>query len=644
MIPATQQRTIESSLQNYETTSLQVAVNSKTFQILTDNLYENKIQSVIRELSSNAYDSHVAAGKTDVPFKVTLPTFIDSKFAIRDYGTSMDHEAIMGLYVTLFNSTKDTSNNYTGYIGIGSKSPFAYTNTFNVTAFKDGIKRVYVLTIGEQEIPEITFLGEYDTDEPQGLEVSMSAKPGDAHKFATEAANVYLAYNVKPDCNLDLDYAEVMLESPKFGWAIYQMTNGHYRHNNTTYVKQGTCLYPTPSSIMTSMLNYRYRVVIDVPIGKLNVAASRETLSLDPTSTAYLQERLETLRQEIFDEMNDSINQAEYWLDAARLHHRYNVMTYNQPGHNLVKRRNENEPLLQIYLSKQFDARIGVFTSSSKDMEWVTPGEILSVNLTPNYYSHVIIDRQNCKIKRRMARVKKYATQTNALFVENPSNKDLAQLWKLLDGANREQDFFKSVHNLPDVEINYSSNSTGKLRGLYDMSGNNILVMPESYWWITIQDIRHLQTQSLPISVKGQRMTAYTLQQLLRYLNLADMLVYATPTQSKKLDPNRSIDRAVSRKFEEEGFEQKIRQELVRQIVNERVMFIPEPYKMADASNGDLARIGRVFMDMQEVQAEANEIVAKILSTYPMLNTQPVSQETIEEYVAIVNQHKRKQS
>lgn len=175
------------------------------------------------------------------------------------------------------------------------------------------------------------------------------------------------------------------------------------------------------------------------------------------------------------------------------------------------------------------------------------------------------------------------------------------------------------------------------------MSGNNILVMPESYWWITIQDIRHLQTQSLPISVKGQRMTAYTLQQLLRYLNLADMLVYATPTQSKKLDPNRSIDRAVSRKFEE-GFEQKIRQELVRQIVNERVMFIPEPYKMADASNGDLARIGRVFMDMQEVQAEANEIVAKILSTYPMLNTQPVSQETIEEYVAIVNQHKRKQS
>ena len=51
-------------------------LNSKMYSILTDRLYKNKPGAVIRELSCNAYDSHVMAGKEDVPFEIHMPSWL----------------------------------------------------------------------------------------------------------------------------------------------------------------------------------------------------------------------------------------------------------------------------------------------------------------------------------------------------------------------------------------------------------------------------------------------------------------------------------------------------------------------------------------------------------------------------------------
>ena len=58
--------------------------SAKAFKILSDGLYANKIRAIIRELSCNAVDSHVAAGKADVPFSVHLPNQLEPWFSIRD--------------------------------------------------------------------------------------------------------------------------------------------------------------------------------------------------------------------------------------------------------------------------------------------------------------------------------------------------------------------------------------------------------------------------------------------------------------------------------------------------------------------------------------------------------------------------------
>ena len=89
--------------------------------ILSDGLYSNKILAVIRELSTNAYDSHVDAGVADRAFEVHLPTRLEPYFHVRDYGTSMTHDQCMTLYTTYFRSTRNDSNDAVGCLGLGKK-------------------------------------------------------------------------------------------------------------------------------------------------------------------------------------------------------------------------------------------------------------------------------------------------------------------------------------------------------------------------------------------------------------------------------------------------------------------------------------------------------------------------------------------
>jgi hypothetical protein len=69
-----------------ETGEFRIRNSSKAFGILSSGLYSNKIKAIIRELSCNAVDSHVAADKKDVPFTIHLPTKLEPWFSIRDYG------------------------------------------------------------------------------------------------------------------------------------------------------------------------------------------------------------------------------------------------------------------------------------------------------------------------------------------------------------------------------------------------------------------------------------------------------------------------------------------------------------------------------------------------------------------------------
>ena len=85
-------------------TQFKIQTSSKAFKILSNNLYKNKIRAIIRELSCNALDAHQLNNCTD-PFDILVPTEIDPRFQIRDYGPGLNDEDMNELYTTYFAST-----------------------------------------------------------------------------------------------------------------------------------------------------------------------------------------------------------------------------------------------------------------------------------------------------------------------------------------------------------------------------------------------------------------------------------------------------------------------------------------------------------------------------------------------------------
>ena len=133
--------------------SFKIKASAKAFRILSDNLYSDKITAIIRELSCNAADSHIVANKKDLPLDIHLPNKFEPYFSVRDYGTGMSEETIMSLYTSYFDSDKVDSNDITGALGLGSKSPFAYTDSFNVESVFNKKRKLYSAYINDQGFP-----------------------------------------------------------------------------------------------------------------------------------------------------------------------------------------------------------------------------------------------------------------------------------------------------------------------------------------------------------------------------------------------------------------------------------------------------------------------------------------------------------
>ena len=106
---------------------------SMIFQMFTGGLYSDPIGTLIREITSNCFDSHVEAGvdSTKNPVIVELIKEVSGKFIkFQDKGVGMSPERIENIYGTYFKSTKRKTNDQIGGFGLGGKTPLAYTESF----------------------------------------------------------------------------------------------------------------------------------------------------------------------------------------------------------------------------------------------------------------------------------------------------------------------------------------------------------------------------------------------------------------------------------------------------------------------------------------------------------------------------------
>jgi len=305
-----------------EVGDFKIKASAKAFSILSSGLYANKIRAIVRELSCNAVDSHVAAGKQDTPFDVHLPNDLEPWFSIRDYGTGLSHEQVTQIYTTYFESTKTTSNEYIGALGLGSKSPFAYTDNFTVTAIQNNKKGIYSAFINTNGVPSIAQMMTEDTDEPAGVEVKFSVNDRyDYSKFRDEARQVYTYFKLRPVVTgyKDFQFSNVEYETENIIPGVHS-----YKHGGSKAI-MGNIAYPIdiPNADkvlgdLRSLLNCGLEM--HFAIGEIDFQASREGLSYIPSTIEAIKNKLEAVNAaltQVLAKEADAID--NLWLRAIFL-------------------------------------------------------------------------------------------------------------------------------------------------------------------------------------------------------------------------------------------------------------------------------------------------------------------------------------
>jgi hypothetical protein len=290
------------------TNSFSIAANEKSFELLTSRLYKAPIRAIIRELACNAWDSHVMSAQGDKPFNVMLPTHDAPTFVVEDFGLGLDHNDVMHLYTTCFESNKNCSNDPVGAHGLGSKTPFSLVDVFTVVSTFEGKRRVYS-AYRENRLPKISLMSEEDVTAPNGLRVEITVPPKFFAEFHQEARRV-LKYITPSDidggtCH-PVEYVQFRKDANgKLLWGIRGGKTNDV--GDLMQAIQGPVAYPL-------QLPYEHRkgssfgilenLALDIyfPIGTLDVTLSREELHYEPITIKNINTRLDEVVKQIVED------------------------------------------------------------------------------------------------------------------------------------------------------------------------------------------------------------------------------------------------------------------------------------------------------------------------------------------------------
>lgn len=326
-------------------TSFKITASAKAFVVLSSGLYSDKVRAVVRELSCNAYDSHVAAGKKDVPFNVHLPTQIEPWFSVRDFGTGMTKEQVLDLYSTYFESTKTQSNDFVGALGLGSKSPFSYVENFSVVSTKDGKTGYYTAYINEAGFPAITCMAEVPAVDSDGVEVKFPVAQKDFYAFQTAAARVFGPFEVKPNVNLSAfkPITQTFYRKDVVPGVDFTSTKG------PSIALMGNIEYPIDLNMVSDRakkLMTTVGVYMRFNIGELDFQASREHLSYIPMTVKAIESKVDQVLASLEKDIEAKLGGiSNHWTLVKIIEENFLLPIYDQP---LAAYISKHHPTLSI--------------------------------------------------------------------------------------------------------------------------------------------------------------------------------------------------------------------------------------------------------------------------------------------------------
>lgn len=276
--------------------------------VLTD-LYSDPPAAIIREYSTNAFDSHVEAGQTR-PIEVETPNPLSPSFRVKDYGVGLSAEDIRNIYSKYGASTKRDSDEQVGMLGLGCKAALTYSTQFTLTGVKDGIKTVVSISRDEEGAGTMTVVNESKTNEPNGVEVIVPTKKHDNLKQKAESF-----FSFWPRGSVLLNG-----EEPKRIDGLWLRDDLLMLDDEHSYIVMGNVPYPIERDRLTDLpfSVYDYGIAAFVPVGAVNFVPSREALQYTRKTVAAIEEATRATRELLKVRIQEDIDAEPTPADGLR--------------------------------------------------------------------------------------------------------------------------------------------------------------------------------------------------------------------------------------------------------------------------------------------------------------------------------------
>lgn len=417
------------------TSQFKIKMDGKMFAMLSGKLYSDPIGAVIRELSTNAYDAQKDSGKGQEPFVVHLPNFMEPHFSVKDNGIGLSEEDIYKIYTTYGASNKTHTDELTGCLGLGSKSPFAYTDSFTAESRYNGVKTVYTCYVDEEQIPTIVKFSETPTEEPNGFEVIIPVEKSDISTFNQKAQEILRWFPTKPKVaggygNFQFSPREYIYQTEEYG----VLKNTSY-YGDQSKVIMGSVSYSLDAShldcdkILSQIVKHGIDIFVD--IGEVQFTPNREELIYDKKTIASIKSRLSKVKEEILKEVKEKIDAAPTRWEARKV-----LLEMNHPvvgnifHNNNVLWKNESISTSWNLNSEIVDCRNRI-SNRDKDPNPIKDSEIVTLY-------HILKESNACKRKNAISIS---VNDKTVVFLFDMPRGNLSRIWWYLE-QNRNKNAY----------------------------------------------------------------------------------------------------------------------------------------------------------------------------------------------------------
>lgn len=332
--------------------SFQIQTSEKMFGILSSQIYADKVCSPVREILCNAVDANKTVS-SDLPVYISLPqqsnshnnswvsdSDVDTQLnllEISDSGPGLSEKELEEVYTIYGVSTKSGSDAYTGCLGLGSKSPFAYVSLFSVESRHGGFKRSYVCRL-EKGVPYLEKVNECEMEDTEhtGVTVSYAIKSDDVNKVRCYVKNLTRVVDVPvylKDAGEE-SWEQVEKAIPYASDGIFEFYDkaaslvGDYATSFSVTLLMGGVVYPTPCTYLSawaSKLHERlgnyyislervfrnissHNIMIKLPIGSLDILVSREGIELTDENKDIFNKALDAAVKPALEELDNVVD------------------------------------------------------------------------------------------------------------------------------------------------------------------------------------------------------------------------------------------------------------------------------------------------------------------------------------------------